>query len=407
MRKSAFVRRFHFHFSAFLLFLALLLAACSKKETPAKPLTATPVSTLTPAVAPASPPTQEIPRFTAEIVAHQEFQKIFAPKLMFRLEPYAGTDSGWTIRTAPLLEFGGPAIDCIGAVETPLHGDTKLEIEPPENGASKDPAWRHREFEYVATDADCKAAWDLMNDANYGSKLSEAEREQASAKLGQIPTGHGKFTILDARLGPATSSNPRGTLERLKFEVELSGGSAPSASSATRKTVSSGANSAIRSIDLKPFIESHLGELNPDLADLATACGEGQKPLQSLAPILYADLDGDGQEEAALEGFSCLSGNGGADFSGVLKLMPDGKLAVLPIEPMPKTFKGRDAYADLRGHMVIEIRDGRLHQVYAIYTGAEANCCPEGGERRFIYWWDGHRFTLDDMIDSPPANSGS
>jgi hypothetical protein len=163
----------------------------------------------------------------------------------------------------------------------------------------------------------------------------------------------------------------------------------------------------IRTMDVKPFVESHIGELNPDLADLATACGDGEKPLQSLAPVLYGDLDGDGLEEAVVEGWSCLSGNGGADFRGVLKLMPDGDLVVLPIEPMPNVFKGRNPYADLRGHMVIEIKDGRLHETYAIYTGAEANCCPEGGERRFIYRWDGHRFALDDIIDVPPLKSGN
>ena len=166
-------------------------------------------------------------------------------------------------------------------------------------------------------------------------------------------------------------------------------------------------SSPIRGLDLKPFIESHLGELNPDLADLETDCGDGQKPLQSLAPILYADLDGDGQEEAAVEGFSCLSGNGGADFRGVLKLLQDGKLAVLPFEPAPKTFKGRNPYADLRGHMAIEIADAHFSEVYGIYSGSEANCCPEGGERRFLYRWDGHRFALDDIIDVPARKSGN
>jgi hypothetical protein len=196
--------------------------------------------------------------------------------------------------------------------------------------------------------------------------------------------------------------------------------SAPAASAAPAQSVqaSAGVSAAItptangktvgiRTMDVKPFVESHLGELNPDLVDLDTACGDGEKPLQSLAPVLYGDLDGDGQEEAVVEGWSCLSGNGGADFRGVLKLMEDGKLSVLPIDPMPKTFKGRNATADLRGHMVVDIKDGRLHEVYAIYTGAEANCCPEGGERRFIYRWDGHQFVVDDMIDVPPAKSGN
>ena len=404
MRKTALLRRFHFPFNPCALAVALLFTACSKKEAP--------VTSAAVQVAPAAPAAitspsfsvQEALHFTAEVVAHEEFQRTFAPKMMFRLEPYAGTDSGWSIRIAPISDSGGPAIDCIGAVETPLHGDTKLEIEPPENGASKDPAWRRREFEYVSNASDCKAAWDLTNDANYATKLSAKEREDASTKLGQIPTRPGKFTILGASFGPATPQNARGTLESLKFEVDLSGSSGPSS---PEKSVAPAANSAIRSLDLKPFIESHLGELNPDLADLATDCGEGQKPLQSLAPALYADLDGDGQEEAAVEGWSCLSGNGGADFWGVLKLMPGGKLAVLPIDPMPKTFKGRNPFADLRGHMSLEIKDGRPNEVYGIYKGSDPNCCPEGGHRRFIYRWDGHRFALDDIIDVPAEKSGN
>jgi hypothetical protein len=338
------------------------------------------------------------------VVGHEEFKKTFAPKMMFRLEPYAGNDSGFSIRIAPISDTGGQAIDCIGAVETPLHGDTKIEIEPPEQGAAQSAGWRNREFDYVPAAADCKTAWDLMNAANYGTTLSEKEREQASTKLGQIPRRHGKFSILDVHFGPATSQDGRSTIEWLKFEVDLGGSSTQTAVSGSS---GGAANSGIRAIDLKPFIESHLGDLNPDLADLATDCGEGQKRLQSLAPALYADLDADGQEEAAVEGFSCLSGNGGADFRGVLKLMPDGKLSVMPIEPTPKTFKGRNPYADLRGHMVIAIKDGRLNEVYGIYNGSEPNCCPDGGERHLIYRWDGHQFVLDDMIDVPPAKGGT
>jgi hypothetical protein len=378
---------------------ALFLTACSKKEGPAATSAAA-----TPARAVETSPRQDSLHFTAEVVGHEEFQKTFAPKMMFRLEPYAGNDSGWSVRIAPISDTGGQAIDCIGAVETPLHGDTKIEIEPPEQGAAQSAAWRNREFEYVPAAADCKSAWGLMNAANYGTTLSEKEREQASTKLGQIPRRHGKFSILDVHFGPATSQNGRGTIEWLKFEVDLGGSSTQTAVSGSPAAA---ANSGIRAIDLKPFIESHLGDLNPDLADLATDCGEGQKRLQSLAPALYADLDADGQEEAAVEGFSCLSGNGGADFRGVLKLMPDGKLSVMPIEPMPKIFKGRNPYADLRGHMVIAIKDGRLNEVYAIYNGSEPNCCPEGGERHLIYRWDGHQFVLDDMIDVSPAKSGT
>lgn len=379
---------------------SLLGIACKNSQPTAVPARARDVLPAPVAPVAAAWPAEPSMHFTAEVVRNEEFQRIFAPKMMFRLEPYGGNDSGWSIRIAPSSESGGPAIDCIGAVETPLHGDTKIEIEPTPNGATESPAWKRREFSYVASASDCKTAWDLMNNANYNSKLSDKEREDASTKLVQLPTRHGVFTVLDARLGPATPQNERGTIERMKFEVDLSG-------SAPEKLPHTAQSSPIRALDLKPFIESHLGELNPDLADLQTECGDGQKPLQSLAPVLYGDLDGDGQEEAVVEGWSCLSGNGGADFRGVLKLMPNGKLSVLPIESIPKTFKGRNVYDDLRGHMVVEIKDGRLHETYAMYTGAEANCCPEGGERRFIYRWDGHCFALDDIIDVPPQKSGN
>jgi hypothetical protein len=165
--------------------------------------------------------------------------------------------------------------------------------------------------------------------------------------------------------------------------------------------------SGIRAIDVKAFVEAHLGDLNPDLADLDTDCGEGQKHVQSLAPALYGDLDGDGEEEVAVEGWSCLSGNGGADFWGVLKLMPSGKITVLPIQPMPKNFKGRDPYEGLRGHIRLEIQDGRLVEIYPTYPDEKAcNNCSEG-ERRFIYRWDGQHFALDDIIGVPDSKAGS
>ena len=383
--------------------LPLIAAACSK---PARPASATPARVVpaTPtASAPAAGSLQNGPRFTGEVKQGQQFEKTFAPEMVFRLEPYGGNDSGWTIRIAPGIDSAASAMDCIGAVEVPLHGDTTLEIEPPEDGASKNPSWRQREFDFVATSEDCKTAWVLMNDANYNSKLAEKDREQTSAKLGQILRRHGELTILDLRLGPATPQNSHGTLEWMKFEVDVSGASAQS----TSRTANTAKGSAIRSVELKPFIETHIAELNPDLADLATECGDGQKPLQSLAAPLYGDLDGDGQEEAAIEGWSCLSGNGGADFSGVLKLTADGTLVVLSLEPLPKTFKGRNPYDGLRGHMVLEIKDGRLHEVYGIYKDADLNCCPEGGSRRFVYRWDGHRFALDDIIDVPAEKSGN
>ena len=190
--------------------LSLSLLACGKPQNsvPSKSLQVVPSAPAVAAASAVSPSasTQTIPKFTAEVLRGQQFEKIVAPNMVFRLEPYAGNDSGWTIRIAPGSDSAASEMDCIGAIQVPLHGDTTLQIEPPEDGDSKDPSWKHREFDFVATPKDCKVAWDSMTDANYNHKL---------------PLRHGKLTILDARYGPANAANAHGTLEWLKFEVDL------------------------------------------------------------------------------------------------------------------------------------------------------------------------------------------
>ncbi len=354
---------------------------------------------------PAAAPSASDARFTREVRRGETFEKSFAPNMIFRLEPDAGGNSGWSIRIAPGSDAAAAAIDCIGPVAEPLHGNKNLVIEPPADGSPKNPShWGAHEFDFVPDAANCKAAWELMNVVNYPSKVSDKEREEADSKLGRIPRAHGRLTIVDTRLGVATAANEHGVIEWLRFDVDLSlaAATSPAAAQSAGKTETRGAGQGIRGVDLEKFLSTHYGEVNAEL-DLETACGEGQKPIQSVAPAIYGDLDGDGQEEAAFVAFTCLSGSGGADLFGVLKMMPDGKLAALPIEPMPKVFKGKNTYEALRGHMNLEIKDGRLVETYPIYEGGEANCCPEGGQRRFVYRWDGHQFVHDDMIDVPAA----
>jgi hypothetical protein len=163
----------------------------------------------------------------------------------------------------------------------------------------------------------------------------------------------------------------------------------------------------IRGVDLADFLNKHYAEVNPELEDLSTECGEGRDPLGSVA-IEYGDLDGDGQDEAIYQGMTCMAGTAGIDFYGVLKMMPDGEVMALPIKEGAKEFKGRGNLRDgLRGKLELEIKDGRLLEVYPVYKGEDANCCPEGGSREFVYRWDGQQFVLDDIIDVPPAKSGN
>lgn len=198
--------------------LVLLCSACKKTQGPAQQnaLHGVPAASAT-----ATPPALTSTHFSGEIRRGQSFEKSFAVSMIFRLEPYAGDDSGWSIRIVPGADAASDAIDCIGAIEEPAHGDTKLAIDPPDNVAGQASSWKQREFSFIGNAADCRTAWQLMNEANYGTNLSDKEREEASTKLGKIPTQRGTFRIVDAVFGLRTSANEQGTIEQLKFDVEL------------------------------------------------------------------------------------------------------------------------------------------------------------------------------------------
>jgi len=163
-----------------------------------------------------------------------------------------------------------------------------------------------------------------------------------------------------------------------------------------------GPSRAIRAVDVKKLLDDNTFGLLTDseIKDLKQECADNGRDLLDVENLDYADLDGDGQEEAIYEGFTCMSGSGGMDFFGVVKLMQDGKLVDMPIKPHQGPFKGRDVYDRLRGHMSLAAKNGGLVEVYPVYSDEkECEACSTGGRREFIFQWDGSRFVLEDVID--------
>jgi hypothetical protein len=165
-----------------------------------------------------------------------------------------------------------------------------------------------------------------------------------------------------------------------------------------------GPSRAIRAVDVKKLLDDNTFGLVTDseIGDLEQECADNGRELLDVQNLDYADLDGDGQEEAIYEGFTCMSGTGGMDFFGVVKLMQDGKLVDMPIKPHEGAFKGRDVYDRMRGHMSLAVKNGKLVEVYPVYSDEkECEACSSGGQRQFIFQWDGSRFVLEDVIDVP------
>ena len=146
--------------------------------------------------------------------------------------------------------------------------------------------------------------------------------------------------------------------------------------------------------------------MDSNLENLKDECPEGEDPIRSV-DIQYGDVDGDGQEEALFQRYTCMAGTSGVDYSGIVKLQANGKLVGLPIAPAPDTFKGRKPFEGLRGHVRLDIEDGRFVEIYPVYKADECEACSEGGQRKFVFRWGGHQFILDDIMDIPSDKTGN
>ncbi len=143
-----------------------------------------------------------------------------------------------------------------------------------------------------------------------------------------------------------------------------------------------------------------------EIEELKEDCANNGRPLLQVASLQYADLDSDGKEEAIYQGFTCMSGTGGMDFFGLVKLTQDGKLVDMPIKPHEGPFHGRNVYEGLRGHMSLVVENGKLAEVYPVYANEkECQACSSGGQRQFIFHWDGSQFVLENVVDVPPEPS--
>jgi hypothetical protein len=413
-----------------LLLLSVACLGCGKKDSArpsSQPSTASEHAqpdSVTPQP-PAAPPQQAAPQasmvseLTGEVTKGHRFEKSVAGGLIFGLEPDAGDDSGWEIRLAPGADGASASMDCIGAISVPLHGDTTLSIQPPGVDKDRDESqWKKREFDFVPNSSDCKKAWDFANDAHYGSKLTDKQREEADANLGKIPTSHGAFEITDFRLSKPTSKDAPAEIEWLKFAVHLEfpltatrQSSAPVTSQPPLHKTGEGlsvdeefAQHAIRNADFDEAMTAVLAKRLGGRDAMEAACKESLRndPVEIEARV-FGDVDGDSSEEAAVTAFSCQAGQAGPDLFAVFKQLNTGEIIELPLEKPEDAakFKGKARPQNLRGPWRIEIDNGRLIVRY-LFWGPDAPKCGDADcASNFVYHWDGHKLALTDITQSP------
>jgi hypothetical protein len=93
-----------------------------------------------------------------------------------------------------------------------------------------------------------------------------------------------------------------------------------------------------------------------------------------LASIQYCDVDGDGVEEAIVNGSDCASGTGGPNIHDVLRFGANGKVIVItPVEATRSrdTFNGQPIFDTIVGSCNCDVsyQDGMLYYVYRDSSG--------------------------------------
>ena len=157
---------------------------------------------------------------------------------------------------------------------------------------------------------------------------------------------------------------------------------------------------SIRDIDLKSYIihRDNLVEFCKGLIDDSL-----ESPIH-FWEVEYADLDGDGAEEAVVEAATCAMGTGGCDIVEVLKLLPTGELRSLKITH--EGYQEPKEYEGVRSTPRLDVKDGHLISWYVI-NATDPDKPKSGWTKTLIFKWKHDRFVVDKVVETPPIAPGN
>ncbi len=157
--------------------------------------------------------------------------------------------------------------------------------------------------------------------------------------------------------------------------------------------------SGIRKINFEQFLIDSEG-----LQGLPAKFGEDPdkvSPIKGLN-VEYADLTGDGEEEAVVEATTIAMGNGGADIVRIFTLDKKNVPAELKVDN--SGFKGNLFEGQHHSTPRLGIKNGKLTCWYPMY-GVNEKKPKAGWTRNIIYRWSGSQFVIDQVNDVPPSEN--
>lgn len=162
--------------------------------------------------------------FTGEVSRGNLFTRQIAENLVFRLNPQPAQGSGWFIEIVPKVPPPkGEYAEFIWVATPPYHFfnqrylDTSYGTTAAQAVAKDAP----RDFNFVQTLDDYRIAANAVNMVIYPNHATEQEMDRVRKDASRVMTGSGTLYILDSRVTPGKNDKDMGSIDWIRFRVEL------------------------------------------------------------------------------------------------------------------------------------------------------------------------------------------
>ncbi|HEX3544661.1 MAG TPA: hypothetical protein VHT31_09065 [Candidatus Acidoferrum sp.] len=166
--------------------------------------------------------------FSGEVSADKNVDRLFGP-LRFRLNSEQAL-GGWWIEVVPAEQTNSGNDEYVWVVTPPFHFGNVRYLDTSYGTRAEDAVKESpRDFNFVLDQRQFHPAADYVNLAVSSRPLSEhkseagfdQESQNALAVLESMSIGKGRLQILDSRVDSSAGQDSLGTIEWLKFRVEL------------------------------------------------------------------------------------------------------------------------------------------------------------------------------------------
>lgn len=162
--------------------------------------------------------------FTGEVLRGNLFTRQIAENLVFRLNPQPAQGSGWFIEIVPKVPPPkGEYAEFTWVATPPYHFFNQRYLDTSYGTTAAQAVSRDapRDFNFVQTLDDYRIARNVVNMVIYPNHATDEEMARVRKDAARVMTGSGTLYILDSRITPGKNDKDMGSIDWIRFRVEL------------------------------------------------------------------------------------------------------------------------------------------------------------------------------------------